>query len=145
MQNDSSHSFHFNEVTYDNADGWFDHVAGPIINFSQDPPNDAIWSNPATSTGACGNPGPGLTITIQDRCGYDVRLPFVLISPYSKRNCQKWDFHERRNHGFSVAFRFQVFERKPRDLSRRFGRIGEKDLCKDSKRRRRFYSYRAEG
>jgi phospholipase C len=74
-------------ITYDDSDGWYDHVAGPIINFSQDPANDAISGNPATSTGACGNPGPGgVTITIQDRCGFGVRLPFLLISPYAKRN-----------------------------------------------------------
>jgi phospholipase C len=44
-------------ITYDDSDGWYDHVAGPIVNFSQDPINDAISGNPATSTAACGNPG----------------------------------------------------------------------------------------
>jgi phospholipase C len=73
-------------ITYDDSDGWYDHVAGPIINFSQDPVNDAISGSPAASTGACGNPGPGVTITIQDRCGFGVRLPLLLISPYAKRN-----------------------------------------------------------
>lgn len=70
-------------ITYDDSGGWYDHVAGPIVNFSQDPNNDAISGNPATSTGACGKPGPG---AIQDRCGFGVRLPFLLISPYAKRN-----------------------------------------------------------
>jgi len=73
-------------ITYDDSDGWYDHVAGPIISFSQDPNNDAISGNPKTSTGACGTPGPGVTISIQDRCGFGVRLPFLLISPYAKRN-----------------------------------------------------------
>jgi phospholipase C len=73
-------------ITYDDSDGWYDHVAGPIINFSQDPANDAISGNPATSTGACGTPGPGVAITTQDRCGFGMRLPFLLISPYAKRN-----------------------------------------------------------
>jgi phospholipase C len=73
-------------ITYDDSDGWYDHVTGPIVNFSQDPINDAISGNPATSTGACGNPGPGVVIAIQDRCGFGVRLPFLLISPYAKRN-----------------------------------------------------------
>ncbi len=73
-------------ITYDDSDGWYDHVAGPIVNFSQDPNNDAISGNPATGTGACGKPGPGVTITIQDRCGFGTRLPFLLISPYAKRN-----------------------------------------------------------
>ena len=73
-------------ITYDDTGGWYDHVAGPIINFSQDPENDAISGNPATSTGACGKPGPGVAGDIQDRCGFGVRLPFLLISPYAKRN-----------------------------------------------------------
>lgn len=73
-------------ITYDDSDGWYDHAAGPIINFSEDPNNDAISGNPATGTGACGKPGPGATMTIQDRCGFGVRLPFLVISPYAKRN-----------------------------------------------------------
>jgi phospholipase C len=73
-------------ITYDDSGGWYDHVAGPIVNFSQDPMNDAISGNPATSTGACGTPGPNTKITIQDRCGFGVRLPFLLISPYARRN-----------------------------------------------------------
>jgi phospholipase C len=73
-------------ITYDDSDGWYDHVAGPVVSFSQDPANDAISGSPATSTGACGNPGPGIVIAIQDRCGFGVRLPFLLISPYAKRN-----------------------------------------------------------
>jgi phospholipase C len=73
-------------ITYDDSDGWYDHVAGPIVNFSQDPMNDAISGNPATSTGSCGVPGPNVKIAIQDRCGFGVRMPFLLISPYAKRN-----------------------------------------------------------
>ena len=73
-------------ITYDDTGGWYDHVAAPIVNFSQDPTNDAISGNPATSTGSCGKPGPGVVITIQDRCGFGVRMPFLLISPYAKRN-----------------------------------------------------------
>lgn len=73
-------------ITYDDTGGWYDHAAGPIVNFSQDPINDAISGNPATATGACGKPGPGVVIAIQDRCGFGVRMPFLLISPYAKRN-----------------------------------------------------------
>ncbi|HEY4047013.1 MAG TPA: alkaline phosphatase family protein [Acidobacteriaceae bacterium] len=73
-------------ITYDDSGGWYDHAAGPIVNFSQDPDNDAISGNPATSTGACGKPGPGVDVAIQDRCGFGVRLPFLLVSPYAKRN-----------------------------------------------------------
>ena len=70
-------------ITYDDSDGWYDHVAGPIVNFSGDPNGDAISGSPAAGTGACGKPAPG---TIQDRCGFGVRLPFLVISPYAKPN-----------------------------------------------------------
>jgi len=73
-------------ITYDDTGGWYDHVAAPIVNFSQDPTNDAISGNRGTSTGSCGKPGPGVVITIQDRCGFGVRMPFLLVSLYAKRN-----------------------------------------------------------
>ena len=73
-------------ITYDDTGGWYDHVAGPIVNFSQDPINDAISGNPATSTGTCGTPGPGVAIAFQDRCGFGVRMPFLMISPFAKQN-----------------------------------------------------------
>jgi phospholipase C len=73
-------------IAYDDTGGWYDHVAGPIVNFSNDPTNDAISGNPADSTGACGKPGPLVTIAIQDRCGFGTRMPFLLISPYAKPN-----------------------------------------------------------
>ena len=73
-------------ITYDDSGGWYDHVAGPIVNFSRDPNNDAISGNPATGTGSCGTPGPDIVIVDEDRCGFGVRLPFLLISPYAKRN-----------------------------------------------------------
>src|SRR5580700_6621523 len=76
-------------ITYDDSDGWYDHVAGPIVNFSEDPINDAISGTPSYpsltgGSGACGKPG--VATAIQDRCGFGVRLPFLLISPYAKRN-----------------------------------------------------------
>jgi phospholipase C len=41
-------------ITYDDSDGWHDHVAGPIVNQSADPLNDAIKGIAGTN-GACGN------------------------------------------------------------------------------------------
>jgi phospholipase C len=73
-------------ITYDDTGGWYDHVAGPIVNFSQDPSNDAISGSPANATGTCGTPGLGIVIAIQDRCGFGTRMPFLLISPYAKPN-----------------------------------------------------------
>jgi phospholipase C len=65
-------------VAWDDSDGWYDHVMGPIASPSADPAYDSL-----TGPGACGSPGPG---AYQDRCGYGPRLPFLLISRYAKRN-----------------------------------------------------------
>jgi phospholipase C len=66
-------------VTYDDSDGWYDHVMSPIINSSADPALDAL-----NGTGVCGHGTP--LGGYQDRCGYGQRLPFLLISPYAKVN-----------------------------------------------------------
>jgi phospholipase C len=60
-------------VTYDDSDGWYDHVMPPIVNQSSDPGQDL----------ACGTAAAG---AYQDRCGYGTRLPFLVISPYAKQN-----------------------------------------------------------
>jgi phospholipase C len=72
-------------IAWDDSDGWYDHVAGPIINHSTDPANDAIQGTPAATngTGACGALGAGAD---NDRCGFGVRLPFLVISPYARQN-----------------------------------------------------------
>ena len=66
-------------VTYDDSDGWYDHVMPPIVNRSNDPANDALLG----PSGLCGTPAPGAYL---DRCGYGERLPFLVISPYAKHN-----------------------------------------------------------
>ena len=63
-------------ITYDDSDGWYDHVAPPIVNGSNDASQDS-----AICTAAPVNLG-----TNNDRCGYSQRLPFVVISPYTKAN-----------------------------------------------------------
>jgi phospholipase C len=60
-------------ITYDDSDGWYDHVMPPIVNQSNDPGQDL----------ACGTPA---TTSYNDRCGYGTRLPLLVISPYSKQN-----------------------------------------------------------
>jgi phospholipase C len=69
-------------IAYDDSDGWYDHVAGPIVNHSTDAKNDAIQGTPGTN-GACGALGAGAD---NDRCGFGVRLPFLVLSPYAKHN-----------------------------------------------------------
>jgi phospholipase C len=66
-------------VTYDDSDGWYDHVMPPVVNQSNDAANDAL-NGP---TGLCGTPQTGAYL---DRCGYGPRLPFLVISPYAKEN-----------------------------------------------------------
>src|SRR5262249_26233428 len=64
-------------IAYDDSDGWYDHVIGPIVSQSNDP-NDAL-----TGPGACGTAKAG---AFQARCGYGPRLPLLVISPFAKRN-----------------------------------------------------------
>ena len=66
-------------ITYDDSDGWYDHVMPPIVNQSNDPANDALLG----PQGLCGTPVSGSYL---DRCGYGTRLPFLVISPYAKTN-----------------------------------------------------------
>jgi phospholipase C len=61
-------------IAYDDSDGWYDHVAAPIINHSNDPSNDSI---------ALGKPDLG---DYNDRAGFGPRLPLLVISPYAKTN-----------------------------------------------------------
>jgi phospholipase C len=64
-------------VAYDDSDGWYDHVTGPIVNHSNVPGADVL-------AGAnCGTPAAGAYL---GRCGYGARLPFLVISPLAKRN-----------------------------------------------------------
>ena len=65
-------------ISYDDSDGWYDHVMGPIVNQSNDPLADAL-----NGPGNAGTPKPG---TYLDRAGYGPRLPLLVISPYAKQN-----------------------------------------------------------
>ena len=64
-------------IAYDDSDGWYDHVMGPIVSHSSDAA-DAL-----TGPGSCGVAKAG---AYQDRCGYGPRLPLLVISPFAKEN-----------------------------------------------------------
>ncbi len=69
-------------IMYDDSDGWYDHQMPPIVNQS---------ASPADPNGACGSgvnalPGVNGVAHAQGRCGYGPRLPFLVISPWSKAN-----------------------------------------------------------
>jgi len=75
-------------IAYDDSDGWYDHQMGPLVNGSFSSV-DAL-----TGTGACGTagatpqlPGPNSgTAAVNGRCGYGVRTPLLVISPWAKPN-----------------------------------------------------------
>src|SRR5579862_8536372 len=66
-------------IAWDDSDGWYDHVMPPIVNQSTSTV-DAL-----TGAGMCGN-GIGSLAAQQARCGYGPRLPFLVVSPYAKKN-----------------------------------------------------------
>jgi phospholipase C len=68
-------------ITYDDSDGWYDHVMPPIVNRSNDPSATV----PGGLDSICAIVPPPAT-AFNDRCGYGQRLPFLVISPYAKRN-----------------------------------------------------------
>jgi phospholipase C len=73
-------------ILYDDSDGWYDHQMGPVVNGSTGPA-DAL-----TGTNACGSTShslPGLdpaNTHALGRCGYGVRQPLLVISPYAREN-----------------------------------------------------------
>jgi phospholipase C len=66
-------------ITWDDSDGWYDHVMPPIVNQS------TSTADALTAPGACGN-GSGALAAQQARCGYGPRIPMLVISPYAKKN-----------------------------------------------------------
>jgi phospholipase C len=73
-------------ISYDDSDGWYDHVMGPIVNQSN--VSDDMLLGVAPTSNNCGAPKPiDASGTIQNgRCGYGPRLPLLVISPFAKRN-----------------------------------------------------------
>jgi phospholipase C len=73
-------------LTWDDSDGWYDHLMGPIVNSS------VGSADVLSGDGICGDgtsilPGiaPGNRHAL-GRCGYGPRIPLLAISPWSKRN-----------------------------------------------------------
>ena len=94
-------------IAWDDTDGWYDHLTGPVINqtaFDTGTNNGTFNANdsyiptlplsastaPATpsaipTSGVCGAPAGGAAAT-PPRCGYGIRQPYMLISPWAKHN-----------------------------------------------------------
>ncbi len=77
-------------ITWDDSDGWYDHVMGPIVNPSAwtqtgfGTTSDRENSDQLNGIGKCGNGTP--LDGIQGRCGYGPRIPMLVVSPYAKSN-----------------------------------------------------------
>ena len=67
-------------ISYDDSDGWYDHVAPKITNSSASATNDTTVCTSAASKGVPALGG------YQDRCGPSQRLPLLVISPYTRAN-----------------------------------------------------------
>jgi len=63
-------------ITYDDSDGWYDHVAPKLLNGSD---NSSIDTAMCEATPVRVGSGSG-------RCGYSQRLPMLVISPYTRDN-----------------------------------------------------------
>jgi phospholipase C len=64
-------------IAYDDSDGWYDHVLGPIVNQS------AVSDDALAGTANCGSPS---AVGYQGQCGYGPRQPLIVISPFAKEN-----------------------------------------------------------
>ncbi|MCL2794966.1 MAG: alkaline phosphatase family protein [Microbacteriaceae bacterium] len=67
-------------ISYDDSDGWYDHVAPTITNSSNSATNDTTICTTAAANGVKALGG------YVDRCGPSQRLPLLVISPYTKAN-----------------------------------------------------------
>ncbi|HXX43738.1 MAG TPA: alkaline phosphatase family protein [Candidatus Acidoferrales bacterium] len=64
-------------ISYDDSDGWYDHVLGPVVNQS------AVADDALAGSADCGSP---TAVSTQGQCGYGPRLPLLVISTYAKQN-----------------------------------------------------------
>ncbi|MFF1632689.1 phospholipase C [Leifsonia sp. NPDC058248] len=76
IQKSSSWSSTAVVVTYDDSDGWYDHVAPKIANGSKDAATDSTVCTTAKHVAG----------GYADRCGPSQRMPLLVISPYAAKN-----------------------------------------------------------
>jgi phospholipase C len=75
-------------ITYDDSDGFYDHVYSGVHN----PSDTAAVANPPgpqdflSATGVCGRSDGKRLADQNGRCGYGPRMPFLLISPWAKHD-----------------------------------------------------------
>jgi phospholipase C len=73
-------------ILYDDSDGWYDHQLAPLVNQSTGSA-DALTAPNACGTGGLSLPGvdSGNPHAL-GRCGYGMRQPLLVISPWAKEN-----------------------------------------------------------
>ena len=73
-------------ISYDDSDGWYDHVYSGVHN----PSNTSGVATPPgpqdflSGAGLCGNPSNTPLAGQNGRCGYGPRLPLLVVSPWAK-------------------------------------------------------------
>jgi phospholipase C len=75
-------------IAYDDSDGWYDHVYNPV-NGSATTADAVNGPGVCISAAAAAAALPGVnaaTLHAQGRCGYGPRQPFLIISPWAKKN-----------------------------------------------------------
>src|SRR5580692_9632962 len=75
-------------IAYDDSDGWYDHLNN-FVNGSQSTADSLNGAGVCISATAAAAALPGLSATTlhaQGRCGYGPRQPFLVISPWAKKN-----------------------------------------------------------
>jgi phospholipase C len=76
-------------INYDDSDGFYDHVYSGVTNPSQSPADNLTNTKLTLPTsGLCGTESATFQPLAgqQGRCGFGPRLPYLVISPYAKRN-----------------------------------------------------------
>ena len=69
-------------IAYDDSDGWYDHVLGPIV-FQSSVADDQLLGPGNCGSPKAGDPAGGAQ---NGRCGYGPRLPLLVISPWARSN-----------------------------------------------------------
>ena len=72
-------------ITYDDSDGWYDHVWSGAQNGNQPQNSSQTTSDGLTGTNQCGTSGTHLGGE-QGRCGFGPRSPLLVVSPCAKTN-----------------------------------------------------------
>jgi phospholipase C len=76
-------------IAYDDSDGFYDHVAPPILNYDSENVAGPVVDGQQWPGDQCGPPVPATGQTIDPntgRCGLGPRLPLLVISRWARRN-----------------------------------------------------------